>query len=100
MKGITLLSGVEKHRDHPDTFEIPDETHKLVVCAGDYVKLMFRDEAGTVERMWVEVTADCVGKLANHPEKLKGVAYGEPIQFKPEHIINIIYQEHKEKHGL
>jgi uncharacterized protein YegJ (DUF2314 family) len=101
MKGITLINGVERHRLHPTTFEIPDEPHKAIVAEGDFVKLIFQDDAGQTERMWVKVTSlglECVGTLTNHPVKLTAVKFGDVVRFQPEHIIDIIYQECQDQH--
>lgn len=92
-----LENGVERNKQHPDTFKIPtiEEIGELKV--DDLVKLMF-NENGTVERMWVivsEIEAFDDGKLRfkgtldNEPYELKSVGLGDVIEFSSENIISI-----------
>lgn len=87
-----LKSGVKSNRKNPDTFWIPSAQEKAAVEPGDFVKLMF-DSGHGVERMWVKVTANngdsLTGTLANEPFFIPGLSFGEPVSFKPKHIIDI-----------
>lgn len=91
-----IKSGVKLNRLHPDTFEIPSDEDKALVKRGDFVKLIFESDYGT-ERMWVEVVNDYPGgmngKLANYPFNIPGLEHGDPVDFKPKHIIDIMLQE-------
>ena len=96
-----LNSGVQLNRQHPDTFEIPDEEERQAVAPGVVVKLMFtindmwgRHKWG--ERMWVEVVAvekrHLVGKLLNQPLGIPRLGHGDQMKFKREHIIDIDWE--------
>jgi hypothetical protein len=70
----TLDSGVERHQEAPDTFEIPPASEREALTPGQLVKLMFRidvDGEVHVERMWVIVEEMrpefYVGVLDNDP---------------------------------
>jgi hypothetical protein len=88
-----LGSGVERHREHPDTFYIPSEEGRQAVAPGTDVKLMFETKDRWGERMWVTVTAvkkrKLVGTLKNLPIGIPCLQPGEKIKFKRDHIIDI-----------
>lgn len=67
----TLMSGLERHREAPGTFWVPDAEEKALIQPGDLVKLMWSVSRLGGERMWVEVTERrgdrLVGKLSNWP---------------------------------
>lgn len=91
-----LLNGDERHRLHPETFDMPayDERQRLRV--GDLVKLIFEpvDVPGG-ERMWVRVQ-EC---LATIPRRYRGaleaqpvtvpLKWGDRVDFGAEHVIDI-----------
>lgn len=91
-----LSSGVKRNREHPRTFQIPDEQERLAVVPGMDVKLMFEMKDGG-ERMWVTVTEVkkryLVGTLSNLPVVVPRLLPGDKIKFKREHIIDIWYEE-------
>ena len=92
----TLIDGVSRNAEHPDTFEIPSEEDRLAAKPGDFVKLGFEyegeDFAG--ERMWVEIVhwSPLRGTLANDPlgDLLN---YGDEIEFEVRHIIAVMDDE-------
>jgi hypothetical protein len=88
-----LESGVERSRQYPDTFLIPDEELRRAVLPGLVVKLLFEMRAGWGERMWVTVTAvkgrHLVGTLINEPVGIPRLMPGDTIKFTPDHIIGI-----------
>src|SRR5437870_1850063 len=74
--GWALDNGEERHRQSPDTFEIPSEAVRRSLKPGDTVKLLFREKDGPersvqCERMWVRVTGmegdRYVGRLDSQP---------------------------------
>ncbi len=92
-----LSSGVRRNREHPDTFYIPPEEERRAVAPGMDVKLMFEMRDGWGERMWVKVVAvkkrKLVGMLDNFPVGIPRLLPGDKIKFKPEHIIDISYDD-------
>lgn len=88
-----LESGVQRHRDHRDTFWIPDQSEKAMIATGDHVKLMFSTTDGWGERMWVKVTdrtADhMTGVLDNVPIGIVGLGAGDALIFETYHVIDI-----------
>jgi Uncharacterized protein conserved in bacteria (DUF2314) len=88
-----LRSGVEAHKNHPETFWIPSEQVKDKVEPGFVVKLAF-DLRGGGERMWVSVTAvkgdRFVGNLRSMPAFIPRLYAGDEIKFKRDHIIDVL----------
>jgi hypothetical protein len=91
-------SGVERNRQHPETFEIPDEEAKQAIEPGVLVKLMFEMRNAEKwglggERMWVEVVAvkrrQVVGRLINEPLGIPRLYPGDKVKFTRDHIIDI-----------
>lgn len=90
---FTLIDGVARNTEHPDTFEIPSEEERRAVKAGDLVKLGFlmEDEEIAGERMWVEITTvdpELTGTLANFPIVLK-MEWGDEVSFGFDNILSI-----------
>ena len=89
-----LESGVERHREYPDTFWIPNDAWKAQVGAGDCVKLMFEMGDGYGERMWVDVTSAkgnrLAGTLRNTPSFIPRLAPGDKVKFRRDHIVDIL----------
>lgn len=85
-----LESGLERHLEYPDSFEIPGTEEKAEVRPGDHVKLMWSVERLGGERMWVKVTKrkgdQLVGTLDNWPL----YAYMNPDEKVTFHIDDII----------
>src|SRR4051794_7930881 len=72
--GWQLESGVERHAEAPDTFEMPDEAIRSRLVPTCTAKLIFTlrgADGPRVERMWVEITGytdtGYVGVLNNEP---------------------------------
>ena len=89
-------SGVERHEEAPDTFEIPAQERRKSLKMGDLVKLMFRiqiDETCVVERMWVQVTEvgpeHYIGVLDNDPYSTDEIKSGARVQFQANDVIQI-----------
>ena len=97
-----LQSGVESHRENPNTFYLPPENKRKNLCEGDIVKLMFRmeekldSESIVVERMWVSVQKSVggiyQGVLGNDPYHDVYLESGRTVYFGSEHVIQI-YEE-------
>jgi hypothetical protein len=91
-----LGSGVERNREHPETFEIPEEEAKHAVEPGVVVKLLFEMNDGWGERMWVEVVAvkrhHIIGMLRNQPIGIPRLDPGDRVTFKRDHIIDIDWE--------
>jgi Uncharacterized protein conserved in bacteria (DUF2314) len=91
-----LESGVERNREYPETFEIPDEDAKQAIEPGVVVKLVFEMNDGWGERMWVEVVAvqrrHIVGTLRNQPIGIPRLDLGDRVKFKREHVIDIDWE--------
>lgn len=91
-----LESGLERHRQHPDTFEVPDDEEKAEIRPGDHVKLMWSVERLPGERMWVLVTERkgdrLVGTLDNWPVCVYK-NYGEKVSFHIDDIIDCQFEE-------
>lgn len=66
-------SGLERHRQYPDSFWVPDDEEKAGLRPGDFVRLMWsvKRYVAAGERMWVEITHrngdQLVGRLDNWP---------------------------------
>jgi hypothetical protein len=98
-----LGSGVKRNRQHPETFEIPDDEDKQAIEPGVLVKLMFEMRNSKTwflggERMWVEVVAvkrrRIVGRLINEPLGIPRLYPGDKVRFRRDHIIDIHWERH------
>ena len=94
MMKFTLIDGVTRNAENPDTFEIPTEEERRCVVPDDLVKVGFEmeDEDLGGERMWVEVTSvdgeQFTGTLSNHPIVID-LAFGDEVRFGLKHILSI-----------
>jgi hypothetical protein len=92
-----LASGVERNREHPDTFWIPSENAKRAVRPGMGVKLPFELNDGSGDRMWVRVVAvkrrHLVGVLKNQPIMIPRLDAGAKIKFRLDHVIDIMDED-------
>lgn len=92
----SLLDAEVHNAAHPRSFFIPAREEREAIEVGGLVKLVFEDEAGDGERMWVEVTdrapGGYVGILTNQPLVID-LDQGARVEFEPRHIIDI-YEEH------
>ena len=91
-----LADGEARHRESPETFEIPTPEERNAVTDRDSVKLIFEITDGSrtqVERMWVKVTGMkeglFEGLLNNDPFCTDELKSGEPVTFEARHIIQI-----------
>lgn len=86
-----LESGLELHRQYPETFEIPDAADKRWLEPGDFVKLMWAVRRSPGERMWVEILQRkgdrVVGRLSNEP-LFAHMNAGDTIKFHIDQIID------------
>lgn len=92
----SLEDGEERHRQDPDTFEIPPRQTRENLQPGQIVKLMFAIRAGgneLVERMWVIVERcdgeEYIGALDNQPRSTDKMVPGISIRFHAKHVIAI-----------
>jgi len=99
--GWQLESGIARHVEAPDTFEIPDESIRSRLVPGCDAKLIFtlqgRDGV-RVERMWVRITGytdtGYVGVLDSEPRTAGApIAVGVQVEFDPDHIIDAMPPE-------
>lgn len=88
-----LVNAEEEAQRYPTSFEIPSSECRESLKGNDRAKLIFRDSVGC-ERMWVELTSACgtlyTGKLINSPISLKGIQFGDKVEFGPEHVIDFM----------
>jgi len=93
-----LINGVERHKESPETFEIPTKTEIEMLAVDSLVKLGFEegaDEDVVGERMWVVITkiidGKFEGKLDNDPTQVKAIKAGDSVVFAAENILAIWY---------
>jgi hypothetical protein len=91
-----LIDAVEHQKQHPSTFELPDEQNRCAVKEGEWAKLIFAfptEPEHTFERMWVKIIAvrpTWYGvSLDNIPKTSGYVSIGDKFRFEPRHIISI-----------
>jgi hypothetical protein len=88
----SLLDAEVHNEAHPRSFFIPSRDERETLEVGELVKLVFEDEDGDGERMWVEVTdrapGGYVGILTNQPIVID-LERGARIEFEPRHVIDI-----------
>jgi uncharacterized protein YegJ (DUF2314 family) len=99
--GWQLESGVARHAEAPDTFEMPDVSIRSRLVPGCDAKLIFTLQGRDglqVERMWVRITgytdAGYLGVLNNEPRTAGApIALSEQVEFGPDHIIDALPPE-------
>lgn len=91
-----LIDAVEFQKQHPKTFELPDEWNRQHISVGEWAKLMFCfpvNRYPVVERIWVRVTevsdSGYRGVLDNNPTNTEFIRSDEQIAFEPRHVISI-----------
>lgn len=92
-----LIDAVERNRQHPTTFEIPNENDIANLTVGGFAKLGFEEiesPDGYAERMWVKVTnigagGTFEGTLANDPIVIESMSFGDKVQFKRDNILDV-----------
>ncbi len=93
-----IESGVERNREYPETFWIPNDEDKRLIQPGNHVRLMWYvprlEIAG--ERMWVLVTHRrgdrLVGRLLNDPVCVFA-SYDDVVKFHIDDVIDISFPE-------
>lgn len=89
----SLVDGVERNTNHPDTFWIPSEEEKNSLKVKDLAKLGFLSKKDGGERMWVEITErngdSFKGVLRNNPVLLK-LNYDDEVVFESKNIIDVL----------
>lgn len=90
----SLIDAEQRHRAHPDSFQISSLEERRGLRPLDVVKLGF-EQSGMVERMWVEVESPLDsqgfydGRLVNVPAILADLILGSPVRFEPRHVMSI-----------
>lgn len=87
-----FVNAQAKHREHPDTFEVPTAADLGAVRPGDYVKICDKDE-----RFWVKVTVvegsqftGTVNNVLVFPHDFKD---GDVLTFTQDCVYNIMTQK-------
>jgi uncharacterized protein YegJ (DUF2314 family) len=96
--GWQLESGVARHAEAPDSFEIPDVSIRSRLVPGCDAKLIFTLQGCDglqVERMWVRITGytdtGYSGVLNNEPLTTGApIALGEQVEFGADHIVDAL----------
>lgn len=90
--GYTLVDVTERHRENPDTFEIPSQEEIDNLEIQDYCKVILNDK----ERIWVQITDKISkdffkGTVENDTvfKKIHGLDFKDVITFKSIHICDI-----------
>lgn len=101
-KGYTLTDA-ENYSANSPGFVIPSLSTRMKFESEDIVQLMFENDSYTPgapphEHMWVEVLevpapGRYIGSLDTHPIFVKGVRYGDTINFDARHIIKFINED-------
>ncbi len=98
MMAHELIDGRERHRQNPDTFEIPSDATVAALRVGDHVKVgALTPGAGRVEaeRFWVQLTSirddrtvfvGWIDNLLTFTEQ-HGLDYEDEVQFEARHIL-------------
>lgn len=90
-----LESGLARHREAPDTFEIPSDEDKNLLRPRDLAKLMWSVRRMPGERMWVTILHRdgdlLVGTLSNSPVFVH-MNHGETVKFHIDDIIDCKFE--------
>ena len=99
-----LADGDQRHREHPESFWVPEPRTKSLIEAGDFVKLAFDQTwpGGFGERMWVRVTKagpkKLEGQLVNEPIFIPRLSWNDTIKFERKHVINFDIDDGDDDH--
>ena len=107
--GWELEDAEERHRAHPETFEIPSAEERASWTPGTLVKLLFlflNEEDGKpiidCERMWVRITerrnGGYVGQLESLPATSDVLPLGAIVEFGPQHIAVVMIPRTDPRH--
>jgi uncharacterized protein YegJ (DUF2314 family) len=90
---MTIVNVEERNAENPETFGIPDLHERQSMEIGAYVKVIFEEDDGCGERMWVKITRVIPGRyegiLSNTPIVVD-MAMGDTVEFGPENIADIL----------
>lgn len=90
-----LIDGVERSREHPETFAIPGEMQRTGLVAGDYCKIGVEEAPGGYgERFWVMIVErrvdGYVGRVCNDLVMgFHGLCDKDLLAFGPRHVLAI-----------
>ena len=89
---MPFVNAKERHRQAPDTFEIPSEKMLDDIMPGDAVQVILEEPDEMGERFWLrvtDVTGEIVtGEVANHL-LFYDLAVGEEVKVVRDNIINV-----------
>lgn len=98
IKNPDLVNAIERHREYPNTFEIPLQEDINAIKPGDFAKICTGDE-----RFWVMITqlkedGKIVGKIDNHLlfTDNHNLSFGDYVSFYPENIFAILNKKSEE----
>lgn len=91
-------SGLERHRQYPESFEVPSDEEKARLIPGDRVKLMWHVKRmrASGERMWVTITERDGDRLVGTLDNWAMFVYLRPdetVKFHIDDIIDHIYED-------
>lgn len=94
-----LVDAEERNRQHPTTFHIPTRSQREGLHVGDCAKLTLEADpvpaySPTGDRLWFRILPPqtpgyYLGELLNTPASFRGLAPGDVLGFKPEHIADL-----------
>lgn len=93
----TLLDAVQSNKEHPQTFELPNDTNRL--RAGDFAKISMQFESPEKlkgERFWVHIMnrdGDRFTGTVNNAlrcTEYHGVNNGDEIKFETRHVLECL----------
>lgn len=90
-----IESGLERHLECPNSFEIPSEEDKKLMVPGDRAKLMWAVKRFPGERMWVTITERDGDRLVGTLDNWAIYAFlnpDEPVNFHIDDIIDCIFE--------
>jgi len=96
-----IESGLERHLEYPDSFEVPSYEDKQDLRPGDRAKLMWavKRMPAQAERMWVTITDRDGDKLIGTLDNWAIFAFlhpGEMVKFHIDDIIDCIFEDEDE----
>lgn len=88
-----IENAVQLKNENPRTFSIPRSEQRNNLKPEQVVKLIFTDNNGNSERMWVVVqkkeNETYIGELNNNPAHIKSLTSGDTINFKANNVVAI-----------
>jgi hypothetical protein len=95
-----IESGLESHREYPDSFEIPSDEEKELLRPGDLAKLMWSVKRMPGERMWVTITERDGDRLVGTLDNWAIFAFlhsDETVKFHIDDIIDCNFEDDYEE---